>query len=106
MTINDANPETLSRSRDHRERRLYVALAADDLREAIIAAVNHSGDSDSIGAITGYIVGAAYGAALLQATWAQQVELRDVIEALATDFAGLLEGDVDPETLWSRYPGW
>lgn len=85
---------------------VLCALAADNPREAIIAAVNHSGDSDSTGAITGNMVGVTYGAASLPAAWAQQVELRDVIETLSQDLAGLLEGDLDPETLWPRYPGW
>lgn len=85
---------------------VLCALAADNPREAIIAAVNHSGDSDSTGAITGNIVGAAHGAASLPATWVQQVELRDVIQILAKDLAGALESNIDPEVLSSRYPGW
>ena len=39
----------------------YCALAADSPREALLLAVNHSGDSDSTGAICGNIVGAANG---------------------------------------------
>ncbi len=85
---------------------VLCALAADSPREAIIAAVNHSGDSDSIGAITGNIVGAAHSVASLPETWTEQVELRDVIGILARDLASFVGGNVDPEVLWSRYPGW
>lgn len=41
---------------------LYCAVRhIDSMRDAIIAAVNHDGDSDSTGAITGNIMGAIYG---------------------------------------------
>lgn len=84
---------------------VLCALAASGSREAIIAAVNHSGDSDSTGAITGNIVGALRGPASLPREWVDQVELRDVIETLSEDLAALLEQRVDPEDLRDRYPG-
>ena len=41
---------------------LYCTLRhIDSMRDAIIAAVNHDGDSDSTGSITGNIMGAIYG---------------------------------------------
>jgi ADP-ribosylglycohydrolase len=84
---------------------LLCALAADTPQEAIIAAVNHDGDSDSTGSICGNIVGAIHGVAGLPQDWVEQVELRDVIETLAQDFTAVLEGRADPEALWERYPG-
>jgi hypothetical protein len=38
-------------------------------------AVNHSGDSDSTGSITGNILGAVHGEAALPVTWLQHLEL-------------------------------
>ena len=38
-----------------------AALATHDIEEAVLAAVNHSGDSDSTGSICGNILGAALG---------------------------------------------
>jgi len=41
---------------------LYSALVAgDDFRKGVLSSVNHSGDSDATGSITGSIVGALYG---------------------------------------------
>ena len=66
---------------------LYCALAARDFETAIIVAVNHSGDSDSTGAITGNLLGAALGMAPLPARWLEPLELagvtRDMGAALA-----------------------
>ncbi len=52
----------------------------DDIRECLITAVNHSGDSDSTGAIAGNILGAYLGASAVPSDWAAKIELRDVIE--------------------------
>ena len=57
---------------------LYCALAARDFETAIIVAVNHSGDSDSTGAITGNLLGAALGMAPLPARWLKPLELAGV----------------------------
>ncbi|MER9375458.1 ADP-ribosylglycohydrolase family protein [Mesorhizobium sp. M0491] len=85
---------------------VLCALAAEDPREAIIAAVNHSGDSDSTGAIAGNVVGALHGPRSLPTAWVERVELGDVIETLARDFAAIIEGRYETETFWDRYPGW
>lgn len=84
---------------------VLCALAADDPRQAIVAAVNHGGDSDSTGAIAGNLVGALLGPAALPQEWAEEVELRDVIEVLSSDLAMVVQGPFDVEALWERYPG-
>jgi ADP-ribosylglycohydrolase len=84
---------------------VLCALAAESPREAIIAAVNHDGDSDSTGSITGNIVGTMHGVAALPKEWIERVELRDVTETLADDFTKVLEGRADPEEMWEWYPG-
>jgi len=84
---------------------VLCGLAAASPEEAIIAAVNHSGDSDSTGSITGNIVGALYGCDALPDRWVQRVELRDVIKTLANDLALVVGGNADSGALWDRYPG-
>ena len=72
----------------------------DDLHRALVAAVNHSGDSDSTGSITGNIVGAYSGIGSIM-DMVPQIELLDVIEELSEDMASgcvISEYDPDPET--------
>lgn len=74
---------------------LYCALAATNFEEAVVLAVNHSGDSDSTGAIAGNICGALYGDAAIPARWLDRLELREEITAIADDLAGLREDTLD-----------
>lgn len=63
---------------------VYCALRhPDDLRAALLLAVNHDGDTDSTGAITGNLLGARLGEAAVPEEWAAQVEGRDTLLALA-----------------------
>lgn len=64
---------------------IYCALVARDFREGIILAVNHDGDSDSTGAITGNLLGTIYGARAIPAEWLEPLELRGVITEVAAD---------------------
>lgn len=65
---------------------IYCALKyADDFEKAMIASVNHSGDSDSTGAVTGNILGASLGLAGIPQKFLENLELRDVIQTLADD---------------------
>lgn len=57
----------------------------DDFSRAIIAAVNHDGDSDSTGAVTGNIVGAWLGFNAIEDKWKRDLELSDVILEIADD---------------------
>ena len=65
---------------------VYCALKhPDSFEDAIVAAVNHSGDSDSTGAIAGNIMGAALGFQAIPEKYLEKLELRDVILELADD---------------------
>jgi ADP-ribosylglycohydrolase len=65
---------------------VYCALRhPGSFEDAIIAAVNHSGDSDSTGAIAGNIMGAALGLKAIPEKYLERLELRDVILDLADD---------------------
>ena len=59
--------------------------------EAMIAAVNHGGDSDSTGAVTGNILGAAIGYEAIPQFFKDDLELHDVILHMADD---LYRGEV------------
>lgn len=83
---------------------IYCALVAgDDFAAGVRLAVNHSGDSDSTGAITGNILGALLGEEAIPEWWRERVELRDTIVRLADDLYAAWRGEVE----WrQRYPGW
>lgn len=52
---------------------------------AVFAAVNHGGDSDSTGAVTGNIVGARVGLSGIPAKYTDRLELYDIIIEMADD---------------------
>lgn len=62
---------------------LYCALKKADPREALIAAVNHDGDSDSTGAVCGNILGAAYGLDSLPKEWVDHIELGELLSEMS-----------------------
>ncbi|MFF0308173.1 ADP-ribosylglycohydrolase family protein [Streptosporangium sp. NPDC004379] len=69
---------------------VYCALShpdPGDLGRALLLAVNHSGDSDSTGAVCGNLLGALHGESALPAGWLADLEGRDAVAALADDFA-------------------
>ena len=76
---------------------LYAAVRhIDSVEDAIIASVNHDGDSDSTGAVCGNIMGAIYGYEHIKARnifcpagreLEQTLELSDVILTIADDIA-------------------
>ena len=55
--------------------------------DGVIAAVNHSGDSDSTGSVTGNILGACLGYEAIEDKWKKDLELSDVILEIADDMA-------------------
>ena len=60
---------------------LFCALTYEnDFEKAVTLAVNHSGDSDSTGAITGNILGAYLGIDAIPPKWLAKLELKDTIE--------------------------
>lgn len=65
---------------------LYCALKyQDDFSAGMIAAVNHNGDSDSTGAITGNLLGALVGYERIEDKWKNNLELEDIILEMADD---------------------
>ncbi len=97
---------------------VYCALTARDFADGVIRAVNHGGDSDSTGSITGNILGALWGAEAIPSSFLEPLELRGVITELAEDLAAFMEWDIgeyddvgaEPdralqERVWQKYPG-
>lgn len=75
----------------------------DDLEQALIAAVNHSGDSDSTGAITGNILGTALGADAL-GRFRDGLEFSHGIQVLIYDLGQCLPGVRASHEYWrGRY---
>ena len=67
---------------------VYCALKYEkDFDAALIASVNHKGDSDSTGAVTGNILGAYLGADAIPDKYKEHLELLEVIEKVARRLA-------------------
>jgi ADP-ribosylglycohydrolase len=81
---------------------LYCSLlAGDDLSKGVQLAVNHSGDSDSTGSITGNILGALLGEQAIPRDWLDRLEMVDVIRQVGIDLLTTIEGT---ESWQKRYP--
>ena len=85
---------------------VYSALVAHDFASGVLLAVNHSGDSDSTGAITGNLLGAALGFEAIPIGWRRRLGGHEVVEGVAGDlvqqFAEPATTPFDPD----RYPPW
>jgi len=82
---------------------LFVALRyPDDWKAATLAAVDHSGDSDSSGSICGAILGATLGIEAIPPRWIEQIENRVLLDKTASDMYAVF---VENKTLSMReYP--
>ncbi len=81
---------------------VYCALAASDFSEGVLAAVNHSGDSDSTGSITGQILGTMRGVEAIPEEWLEGLHGREIVERVANDFVARF---LDNQTLdYTDYP--
>jgi len=85
---------------------LYAALAAPTFTGAVQLAVNHSGNSDSAGAICGGLYGAAHGLDALPEEWINELEGHQVISTVAEDIHRIMRPGyrVTRSDDW-RYPG-
>lgn len=87
---------------------LFCALQhCDDFSAAVLAAVNHSGDCDSTGAIVGNIVGLLLGRDAIPRAWITNLRAAALVEAVGEDLHTEFKGgtmDTD-EAWWDKYPG-
>jgi ADP-ribosylglycohydrolase len=66
---------------------VYCALVGEDVRHGLRLAVNHSGPSQTTGAICGALLGAQHGETALPPSWLAELEGRATVLELADDFA-------------------
>lgn len=57
----------------------------DDFEKGVLAAVNHSGDSDSTGSITGNLIGMIVGADAIPDHWKNNLLNKEIVEQIADD---------------------
>ncbi len=82
---------------------VYCSLKyQNSFEKAIVAAVNHSGGSNSTGAVTGSIMGAYLGVEAIPSYYLEHLELKAEIEELATDLFLDCPDDVLGSEGWKR----
>ncbi|MBQ4347157.1 MAG: ADP-ribosylglycohydrolase family protein [Firmicutes bacterium] len=70
---------------------IYCALCKkDDFAGALRLSVNHSGDSDSTGAVCGNILGAYLGSAAIPEEWKEKIELKELFIGMAAELLDCL----------------
>ena len=88
---------------------VYCCLRhADDFSAALIASVNHDGDSDSTGAVTGNILGAYIGYDAIPDPWKTGLQLSSLLLETADDLfaAGcILAGGAADDAFMAKYAG-
>ncbi len=92
---------------------IYCALVARNFKQGVILAVNHDGDSDSTGSITGNLLGAMLGVKAIPSEWLEPLELREVITTVAEDLYAFKNWDIGEYSenaeinhrVWQKYPG-
>jgi len=92
---------------------LYCALVARDFEHGVRLSINHGGDSDSTGSMTGNLLGCIWGQAGIPARWLEPLELRTEIETVARDLCHFVSANWNEATFpfiysdetWQRYPG-
>ncbi len=92
---------------------VYCALVAEHFEHGVLLAVNHDGNSSATAALTGNLLGAAFGVDAIPAQWRAPLELREVITELAGDLYDWPQWDLgddkataeSTQRLWEKYPG-
>jgi ADP-ribosylglycohydrolase len=92
------------------EEALGIALACalahrGSTRETLWAAAAHDGDSDSTGSIAGHLVGAMADGAGDAAEWGDEVEMVNLVEALAADLHAAMSGGAVDDVEYPRGEG-
>lgn len=88
---------------------LFCAIIFQDNYESgVLASINHSGDSDSTGAITGNILGLINGSDKIPQKWIENLRFIDIIEEISDDlYIGCKSSTYNcNEDWWKKYPGY
>ena len=75
-----------------------------DFEKCICCAVNHSGDSDSTGAVAGNIIGAILGYSAIPQKYLAGLELHDVLVSVADDLGGFSSAEQKIERYVNHQP--
>ncbi|PRY87092.1 ADP-ribosylglycohydrolase family protein [Mongoliibacter ruber] len=80
----------------------------NDFKKAVLTSINHSGDSDSTGAITGNLVGLIVGKNQIPQEWIDNLMCREIVEEVAHDlFIKCPSLTVEVDKAWhDKYPGY
>lgn len=85
---------------------LYSCLKyQNSVKDALICAVNHDGDSDSTGAIAGNIIGTYLGFSSIEDYYIENLELKDLILEIADDLSSEIPSPYerkDGDELWDN----
>lgn len=85
---------------------IYCSLRyPDNFSKAVIAAVNHSGDSDSTGAVTGNILGSWLGYEAIEEKWKTNLEMKGLLLEMADDLCygcRMFDGEDYMDENWIR----
>jgi ADP-ribosylglycohydrolase len=88
---------------------LYCSLLFEhDFKNGVIYAINHSGDSDSTGSITGNILGLINGESFIPAKWIEKLKYSSIVLQIAEDLHTRIKGDsLQPNSdWWEKYPAY
>ncbi len=66
---------------------LYCSLVAKDFSHGVLLAINHSGDSDSTGSMTGNLLGIMHGPDSIRPEWTSRLEVRETIKEMVDDIS-------------------
>jgi ADP-ribosylglycohydrolase len=88
---------------------LFCALYhLNDFKRAVLASINHGGDSDSTRAITGNLVGLIVGKSKIPTEWIDNLELTNIVEQVGADLYTLDKSrscELGPDPEWYKmYP--
>jgi ADP-ribosylglycohydrolase len=88
---------------------IFVSLLyKDDYTNGVLASVNHSGDSDSTGSVTGNLLGLINGLSSIPQKWAERLKYAYIAIEVAEDLHIKVKGDYDEPDAewWEKYPGY
>lgn len=87
---------------------VYCLLKAPTFAEGLVLSVNHDGDSDTVAAIAGGLLGTWHGDNEILPCWLEPLELREPITEIAADLVEFRNWDIrgDLPRIWPKYPGY
>jgi len=79
-----------------------------DFRNGVLASVNHSGDSDSTGSITGNILGLINGIEVIPEKWIKNLKSGSIVRQIGEDLYTRCKSEIDDpdQEWWDKYPGY